>query len=477
MPDAPDPSDRPLSDSDVVAMAELVSEQLSNTTHPRVCPVCLYKLAAALWHNSLEATVVHLVETNHAFWSACAATVSAPGTTGDVTRLRLILADNVTFCSNARHVDRSLRLRDNVAALMDTLCTCIYAALSKGPHRDQSAILRSKNGAWPTSLGDVAPTGIGPYVRWACILPTPSPLAIICQLFFVARRTVMRDLLVAPSQERLVLTVIRALRQWRLTNSEVPDCQADVFAHDVQLPPVDREDRQTILSQVYRLTLWLVTGPDLRLDDLGDLARGYEAPLHDALIHASSTSFAGDSDKRYILVAAASMIASAARLPLHPLVQEFRQSPDVDQVYDCMTIGQAVYLYISRVSLRCAAPNCDSNTRAGSSHSPAMCSPCRIVRYCSVQCQRLDWKVGHNGAPHRIICGAIHKIIGPDRFAPRLSMSNFVAAYNHPSILTRQERRVLAKAALRSGILPSRFDTDIKEMLEGLSKEGRDAEQ
>ncbi|EJD33522.1 hypothetical protein AURDEDRAFT_131639 [Auricularia subglabra TFB-10046 SS5] len=454
---------------DVIAAAEAVTGQLADVARPSVCPTCIYGLASTLgdrWH---AGTTLRLTVTHHAFWSACASMVSAPGVLGDLGSLRRVLDSNHRTCRNWRtHFTRQPPFGDSVAALMTALIICICLALDSGS-RIHETLFSGTHGMWPSTLGDVIPSGIGPYVRWACVLPARWPLVVIRRLLSAAHRTVMQQLMVTPTRERLVITFVRAFRQWRVLDSEFSSVPTGVLEYDVRLPPISHDEGSSIAFYAYIIVLVLIGGPERHHDDLGDLALGLEPQLHDALVHAAA-SVKSSVGTRSMLIEAASAISAYADLPIHPLVREFRRTPCPRHAYTILTQGQAVYLYVMqrRDSTRCSGPGCGRNTREDG-RTPAICSRCRIVRYCGTSCQRVDWTTGRDGAAHRDVCSALHKFVDAGVFTHGTTMGEFVDAYDDPSFLAGRERRALTRWALTSGVLPARFHSAIHGMLQNVS--------
>ncbi|EJD39651.1 hypothetical protein AURDEDRAFT_116073, partial [Auricularia subglabra TFB-10046 SS5] len=368
-------------------------------------------------------------------------------------------------CTNrADHAFASQALGDSVACLMDALCQCLFASVSKGSQKKHKKILLSKSGMWPSSLEELIPTDIKAYARWACTLPRWHAIAFLSRLLVVARRKVMEDLSCSPSRDRICATIIRALRLWRVSDSQFPREMRKLLSHDKPLgrPPV--EDLGHIITQTMGLFVIFEEGPDRLLDDFRFFSAGYERIMHDAVIaFVGQPTCPADDKQKDTLLGAASMLCARGNLPIHPLVKEHRERPTKawSAERDGLNLADTILVFLQQRcnDLTCSGPECKNYAREGDTGTRALslCGNCQFLRYCSPECQKRDWTVGSHGAPHKVICSALCKFEKAGVSPRTASMDEFSNVYFDKTTLTDEEFTLLAKWTLLDERLPREF--------------------
>lgn len=462
---------------DVIAAADTFTAQLEDVQKPGICAKCFSVFAHALLEEHCAPLAVQLLKSHHDFWTACARVASAPGSHGELSPLRSLLDSNIAACpTKSWHIYAVKGLRDSVACLMDALCRCLWVAVGSGSQRKHKNILLSKNGMWPSTLEQIMPEGIGAYARWACVLPTHCGLALVSRLTVIARRQVMAELIATPTRDRIAATLVRAFRQWRIRAVEFPAASRHLLAHDVDLGRPELEEASHILLQAMHMLLVFSDGPDGRLDDFGAFAAGYERLLHDAIIDLLTKPKVKDIKQTDGLVVFASVLQARAGLPVHPLVEKYRRQPDVQRyVQNGLTFGDTVFLYLRERnnSRLCSGPGCTKGARDGAcTRALSFCARCRIMRYCSPECQKLDWKEGRCDVPHKIVCPALCKSLAHGLIGVDGSMAAFSDAYHRRTVLTDEETVSLTTLALLDDILPVEFKLGALSLFENTSRAG-----
>ncbi|EJD49245.1 hypothetical protein AURDEDRAFT_161743 [Auricularia subglabra TFB-10046 SS5] len=225
---------------------------------------------------------------------------------------------------------------------------------------------------------------------------------------------------------------------------------------DTTLEPTSDHMRYLLWINSCSLLRVLQHGPDRLAEDFNRFTAGYERRVHDCAIRVL-LDMPFDSESRVALLHAASNLAVRIGVPLHPLAADFTRIPNA---YEDLDVGEGVYVYIReyRQARSCSGPRCDNYLRDDMSNGRSLlrCGGCRFVRYCSLQCQRLDWPVGRDGVSHKAICGAVRRMLP---YASR-GMDAFADAYNGDLVLSCSQFGLLAKRAATSDILASGFTAD-----------------
>ncbi|EJD33897.1 hypothetical protein AURDEDRAFT_131450 [Auricularia subglabra TFB-10046 SS5] len=448
------------SDDGLIAAANLLAAQMRDATRPGICPKCLYLFARTIWEKSHEATVVHILIHKHDFWTSCTSLASSPIISGDITRIRILLDNNLLSCGQKHlHARASQSLGDSVLCTMDALFQCLYAALSRGPQKKYTNILVSKKGMWPTDLSDLMPRGANPYVAWASVIPTHSALAFISRLAVVARQEIMSDLIGSPARDVLIELFVRVLYRWHRPDYEFPLTLRTAQESGVQLVSPTRAESSATLREVVYMIIVIQEGPGRLLDDLTNIAIGYESQLHDAIIDLVDRPDFTDIAKKNRLIATASMLASQGHLPKHRLVEDLDHSPGMLHIAENgADVTDAIHLYLRlrQDHRKCHNESCNRYSREddGGVRSLAICSRCKSARYCGTICQLVHWTKGSQGVPHKVVCSALGKFQDAQALVNGSDKQHFVQMLSDKAIISKSEFIGLANMALRDKIIP-----------------------
>lgn len=306
------------------------------------------------------------------------------------------------------------------------------SAAQRVENRNKSFANRSGPPLWPTHPEELIPTGANLAVStlvWWCARPDclTYPMLVLGSYLRIARDHVFPELLCGPLVvDALVLRLAR--------NADAPRSAAG-FRLDHRAPEI------LMAAMLLRI---IYNGQNAAPDDMDRFVRGREARLLPAVEAALRLVDRGSGHPFSILTTYA--LALRARLGL-PANQE---SPYA---------GMGVVLLLRHAlralgtSRRCGRLGCaarDDGARF------AVCATCRMLRYCTRECQRRDWRAGEP-ARHKILCPLLCKAALGEVAQPRGNGQidvRFASEELETDDLLHLCRYVLARGLLETDLVP-----------------------
>ncbi|KZV81632.1 hypothetical protein EXIGLDRAFT_703472 [Exidia glandulosa HHB12029] len=390
---------------------------LRDPVHPKLCVCCLAKMIPPGPSES-QRTFVSMLRRGHAdlLNAALLFIVTASGFDAE-----LLAVDHQLMLETRRCMNRSARepaIRSEHQQILDatttgalllvieTLCSYINLCLRAAAQEPTQRFSRHR---WPTRLEDLLPKGGDATMRALCAwLPQSKS--------FVVTQTV-RGIYNACTVELLPhVTII-------LDAIPVPLACATTELNERSHPPAVQDD---------------TTHPTHRINALaglmGELSHAYESgrPLTvDPLLVArllTAVSLAIDvampaTSEMLVRLASELHFVSGQREPMHPRVRDhLRVGADPINAFGSLHQG-----LISTLKRRaCGRPTC-TNTERVIGKSMLLCAQCRVVFYCSKDCQRLHW----TKAEHKTICRTMRRLFDAANIATfrlELSKEDFISA-------------------------------------------------
>ncbi|KZV84397.1 hypothetical protein EXIGLDRAFT_727270, partial [Exidia glandulosa HHB12029] len=386
----------------LVQRAQALTTQL-DPANPSCCFLCLQAFADDLWDCKDE--LDQLRTECHAFWDALVLLVGFPRSDESLATLRYNLLGITAECdvlteamNHLRYIFRSHPEREDsvpveepVHVFMDAVLRILHVGLVAG---SKSAVLRAdtrnktfanRRGAphWPPTPQCLFPLGrpfsVGNMMSWCSYMPTYwSPFMILSDYIIIARDHVLPFILSDVLRDETV----------RLTIQKLADDEP--------------KDRVLNILAAAMLLKMLADGPHSEQCDMDAFVSGHEQELLDAA--KSALDVVGlDHVLSWSLVAFAIDLHRRLNLPDSALGDDlviFR-NPEVGVV---PMIRAAIR--VERKSRICARYGCSARDIAGSF---PQCSRCKVLRYCTRECQLRDWKEGAP-VPHKKVCPFILEV-------------------------------------------------------------------
>lgn len=414
----------------LILFVKMKAAELRHPAHAGGCPDCLLFLAKALSRADIGAVYQPGC---HDVWDACISTVTMPRTADELATLRAKLRTNAETCRGEGNgiydhdrwsiSDLSDPLHRHLHALYEFLIgvlspdepgqrTPLFSA--SGPKK----IFGNTRGRWPSHPKDLFPHGerqsTEMLLRWCCELFSPGPIAVLKSLLFSCRPMMFPHLLESPLREQFLWCIVQMLNA---------DTGRDAFAWPATVGYGRPERLSSWLcpskgtvnrNSVFTLLKVISSGPDAGNDDMGKLYAGYEAALlpavHNALDMVQNHTVELDTWDEGALCHLASFLGN--RAPggeLHPLTRAWRARRAAEDEVDTFGPLQA-YLKTRYYRRTCCGPSCTRGIQHTDDAKPLpLCSKCKFTQYCSIGCQRADWK--RETWPHKDLCPILRTFV------------------------------------------------------------------
>ncbi|KZW01879.1 hypothetical protein EXIGLDRAFT_829788 [Exidia glandulosa HHB12029] len=385
---------------------------------PTVCPLCVTSLQEALREDDYESVVLRMRRntSNHAFFTALMEFVTADRTFSHDERnalsRRLLLNQyrRCRKCKSTRPVPRS-EDSDIFDSMHSAFCEILTRCLTT--HRGQKhRVFADANGLWPCTREQLFPLGVEQSIRMLLLsfsrIPFPEGLTVMLLnvLLVDYRPLVFPELMDEHNREVVFETIIAAFHR---TAQEAEQLPPDAVVAFLEEPPCLYESS----------VLWyLGAGPGSEPQDPDIVSEGFEAPLYQAIARLLTLV----EDLRVEPEQWLQQLASIALRLLPRIPTPDRANPPelvYKQIAEASALGDDPYARLSQLLLyvrnkqSCFGPECEKTVLDMPSARPfARCAKCKMVKYCSKECQKRDWK--DEDFPHKEICDILHEVL---RFA------------------------------------------------------------
>ncbi|EJD37142.1 hypothetical protein AURDEDRAFT_173776 [Auricularia subglabra TFB-10046 SS5] len=363
--------------------------------NPTCCPWCFALLVTSTWTDTTN--MLSLQKRGHDFIQACICMLVLYSESG-IPTLRMALAKAQRACPEREtlHKHRSHGvLKDPFDILLESLLHVVQVALICGDNPVCTASglgvsFHRRNGFWPVEIKQLFPLGVArtvdALVHWACAPLSGKPLDVLVSYIRVVRPVVFPVLLESPRRDRVVWLVLQALTPgpgvpW--TDDEPPFAMPPGLSAPIKL----RRDGELVSPAIYVLSN-VRCGSQAHGDDAQRLFAGYEAPIRAALKAMIVPPEHVEHVPDYICFLSTAL-GDDAGCP-----HTFGEMPKRELLYNSL---------VRKIGERwCCGPRCDKNEISFDEGVRRFlcCEHCLLVRYCSRECQRKDWKRG----AHRDMC-------------------------------------------------------------------------
>ncbi|KZV94785.1 hypothetical protein EXIGLDRAFT_766809 [Exidia glandulosa HHB12029] len=283
--------------------------------------------------------------------------------------------------------------------------------LAKSDSHGHAAMRRT---LWPLSMDQLFPfgarQGIDSLVA-AASEHSPDSLSVIGLLLWRYRRPVFEEVMEPYNRLRLLKTSILELRRFvdlarpivaRTAQSAAPG------ARDAAIASVSHH-HQAVGTFLYFLTL----GPDAGPNDANVFARGSTGKLYRAVVDAIACF--GDPQTSLKLHPGLTNIACVLYTEVDAV--DRRDPPEyvLSHIQHSLQVHSDPYRNLwalgPRITKRRSCYCCDKSVHdidSASRKAFPQCGKCRMVHYCSPECQRDDWKDPVH--PHKVICDILSEL-------------------------------------------------------------------
>ncbi|KZV99384.1 hypothetical protein EXIGLDRAFT_762683 [Exidia glandulosa HHB12029] len=456
------------------ARANALAVSLQDAQRPACCPRCLRTFAEIL---GKDAAALDDVRINcHGFWNACMTVISTPRTSDDLAFLEPHFQSMERQCANRTHTSKSSLGWSTTQTRMffDAAYECIYIGLTFGP---KAIVLRtkpnqgfnsSKRSHWPVTIDQMFPGSeagsIATHVFWCTQIFSPYPLHVLNQLVIVARPIVFPVILREPLHAQLVWALVQYLHPYGSTPVK------DWIWSGGRAPCTAPEDWQSIpwlalqprYAPVWAATFlhYLQRGPDAHYDDIRRFLAGYERVLWPAVKNGYAVLATWPYADDHVVLRVTTLavwtftIHEVLDLPPSELSDDIKRAAHpVSDDYEAeneISIAIPIHIHLKRCANRraCFGPGCGITMQRNDGKPFQVCSRCKIVRYCSKECQKRDW-TDDRQFPHKRACAAISRLLAQPGIRLDCDPIDFQRAFYQPHVLVDdQDMLVLTMTAL-----------------------------
>jgi len=409
------------SEEQIILKTATIAQDLSDPRAPKICPLCL--------HDVLETVIVPqmalLSKLSHDFWDAVVRFVALKRSDVEIA----LLEDNLTIllrrCPfHTRHITKPYNDMNQslVQIVLDVMLEDIFNVLNGPEPNAESSMKRAHSerrafgtasGNWPQKPGQLLPYGaessLQAYISWAADPLLPWALLTISSLNVAVYPMVAPALVANPA---LKLLLARAISRPLVYPRTIEAWKASPGSRD--RPPPDCIARDGAFSVLTGLHLDPYSTPAFRHAFAGDgVAEILFPALCDFVIRAGNLP--GDSTRVAGLWLAVTYDALPAEIIRSNIPVQIQM---MIAAYKQHFIGQETVADLCYKALRawdalrkCSAAHCTTQLMTLEGTVPLLrCIQCKTARYCSRNCQRVDWKDGKSnghGIPHKELCPAV----------------------------------------------------------------------
>ncbi|EJD38703.1 hypothetical protein AURDEDRAFT_154053 [Auricularia subglabra TFB-10046 SS5] len=441
--------------------SNVLTPQLEDPGNPQCCPRCISQYASMLMEPASEPALTELLDGEHTFFDSCAKVLAAPRTVDDLQPLRDLLERNALRCSTKTwHAYLQPQSPDVLSQFLSALYLFLQAPFFRGRRmlNRGSTFSKSRRGVWPLSLTDLLPYGleasIAAHVFWWPSYLTGGAYTFLIMVLDLARPSILPILLADRNRTILMDTLLQLLTS---TCAKPPRVRPRALSKLPQgLPHIAAEFFHTLL-----------VGSDCVLGDSHGFYVGYEAALYEAisaLFNDDATRAALQPHLHSILTGLAVTMHVQLSLPesaLHPdfIARRARDGtlrPSVIEKELASGARMTQNLILARRRVRaCARLGCSVVAAVAHPDEYAKlqaCARCRLVRYCSRQCQQADWKGANDGVAHKKVCPVLCRLAEGGALEAHRPYDEYAELYNRIGI-TAEELRLLVAWARSSKLI------------------------
>ncbi|EJD35497.1 hypothetical protein AURDEDRAFT_175427 [Auricularia subglabra TFB-10046 SS5] len=446
-----------MSDAALLQTAAAFAAGLAPPLSPSICPFCFALFLNTMKPKSHESML--LLKKCHAFWDAMMVFICSDWTLDRRQIVSNILARTAFLCNKCKPrgrqtcavpavpgVTTSAGLANPFALVYQMTCSCLHGGVIN--HIDGSKGFGSKRGRWPTSADQLFP--YGPTRSMASLvaqLGTSSfAESVITDVVSLHRPLAFPALLIPNTRHFLIDYVVTCLSACPVAvNADLAKLRQPV------LPAVRDAIVQRHLDECYYTALMLhivVAGPDNKPDDGSRFYFLREKEVFTALdgVVLLSDGRDGWGWLAHLATHVWHRMSGFERVAVgHSDPPSYaRELERTEHVH--ANPYRALRLYLTdgmRGSRECRGPGCGKTVHDKPTPGAfARCGKCRIMQYCSRECQRADWK--RAPFPHKEICNMLQELLS---FAPvdlPMSADEFAAACTaHAYPLEHVDRLIL----------------------------------
>ncbi|EJD35490.1 hypothetical protein AURDEDRAFT_175418 [Auricularia subglabra TFB-10046 SS5] len=392
-------------DSLVVTHAEQLAAGFLPSHAPTVCPTCLsrfiYSRATSRKGHTMQANMVVLQYRCHVFWDAVVSFAMREWTPGARTLINRRMRENRAQClACATDIHWGMCGCDYFRHLLDSCCTALYLCLKRHPSPREAAYCESFV-RWPPSPDLIFPFGASRAIR--ALLPATKMTRYAHHLLTYILESAGDLVLPILSEESVRQQLVAAIFGKLAKTAERLAMQSADCDKDLRLTQLTSDD------DIYDLVL-AICCRDMTEDGIqASLLRGYTLELYNAVCKVLVLA---DDDGPRLARNNLAYLASGlwTALPASEKVErpQFLQEVDDTSIALLKDPYRNLQNMLHRVRLQkhCYSPTCSGTV--DTRRKVLKCGKCRLVQYCSQECQKEDWSSGLY--PHRAICDMLHEL-------------------------------------------------------------------
>ncbi|EJD39430.1 hypothetical protein AURDEDRAFT_146594 [Auricularia subglabra TFB-10046 SS5] len=388
--------------SDLRTDAERITAGLSDSNRPGICPRCIGEFAMAVAAH--QANLLRLRAEYHQVFDACLAMICTWPALHKADALREILMQNNACCPVPGHPSDLVKPADHPSALYNLAAGVIICALDIGDRAPTVRAVANKSfsdraGRWPSKVDQLLPLGeqstVLALLAFAETYTCAAPMMVLRQLVILARTLVWPVLVAGENRRRLLFLIIALLA-----------------------PVVHKEPPRWLMEEN---TL------ELAVSFLSDIRAG-----PDAVPREREQFVGGDADILYKAVLfrlnkvpsaseAFPELAAWCLILYHTLPEGNRPKPPTralrwqDELIQRKkpSLGLAMHMSLSRLLQLRACSFCSaSSIRSEDGKALPACAGCKVMRYCSRNCQKRHWNLKGDGdrVAHKAVCPVLRRL-------------------------------------------------------------------
>ncbi|KZW01046.1 hypothetical protein EXIGLDRAFT_830252 [Exidia glandulosa HHB12029] len=397
------------------AKAHTHAKALEDPHHPSVCSACLMGFLDEIMRDI--GSLRGLRANCHDFWNALMRFTTVERTVESRMAMKAELFKIRRRC-RATHSPRNMEdslLIDVFTRCCATLAFCLNIGANPMTNVKSSKAFGSKRGLWPTEPDQLLPYGAKTSITtlkvWYCSLLALPPISLLGSILICCRHLAFPEVCASPVREHIIESTIETLKAC----VQVAQPHLQKFERQWRGRTTPRGARKMSLMQhvgpirAIGLVLDVIArGPDAHRDDQRQFARGYEKPLYD-VVCSCLPFFDDDDEMKEWLAYFVTVLHTELQLPDSDLPAFARASLQnlAEEVIDPY---RAMRKVLETASSRrdCRGPGCGKSVHESGTGKPfPRCSGCKLVQYCTKECQKADWT---HGIPHKEICGIIKEV-------------------------------------------------------------------
>lgn len=450
-PDPPFPFD-PAKPLDINVNLLSLTKALNDPIRPACCPLCFY--CWSLTNKPNEPMVRFMRMGRQDLLDASMSTLTAPRSDAELRIFQQHLLANYRSCDaclKQNLIDSFVGETDERRAVSAAalFISSLYRLMTACLADNQSALVsraikqkgfnKESENEWPSAPEQLFPHGpsgtVKTHIFWACLLPDPTaPIHFLNYCLIIARPFFYPRLVAPPNNGNLAWIVARMLGS---LDTAAPD--SALLSPPFALPegwrfPVLKDSKgDTLVLTAISLLHTIRSGPDGEISATLDFITGTEAVLFPAVQSALALLPLSESSEEFSTLAAFAHLLQR-RLGLPDSAMDARVIAWRQRVHpQRFTVDAILHHYLcqrARDVRACAGPGCGATVITSGTPGRAfqVCAKCKLLRYCSRECQRRDWTEGE--LPHKTLCKILRKEPFTARTLLGTSLDEWTAAWD-----------------------------------------------